>query len=113
MSKRKKQKAVSVKDKRSFMSIYDAKAFRTLKTPNAKLEKAAKEVMREIKKHFSTKPGGWDLDFESYKDDVFYKAFGHSLENYLLKRIPKGVSFAAKFGDSVDTVLTKTKRGKQ
>lgn len=56
-----------------------------LKTPNKALEKAAKTIMKDITNHFKT--DGWDLSFSSYVQDVFSTAFGHHLENYLLKHV--------------------------
>lgn len=55
------------------------------------LEKAAKKVAKTIKQHFrkGNKNGGWDLDYGFLVTDVFYEAFGHHLEDYLLTELCK------------------------
>jgi hypothetical protein len=56
-----------------------------------KLEAAAKEVANTIRQHFrkGNKNGGWYLDYSELVADVFYTAFGHHLERYLLAEICK------------------------
>lgn len=51
------------------------------------LKEAAKKVAKSTKQHF--KKDGWDLDYSELVADVFYTAFGHHLENYLLEEICK------------------------
>ena len=60
-----------------------------LSTPLKPLERAAKKGMKDLKDHFTLKDGGWPLDYSFYVSDIFYQAFGHHLENYLLKAIVK------------------------
>lgn len=80
------------------------KAMRALPTPIPRLKAAAATVLKKVRKHFKT--DGYDLDFSVLKDELFYAAFGHHLENYILSKLPKGVVFAGK-ADKVATVLTK------
>jgi hypothetical protein len=51
------------------------------------LEKAAKRVAKIIKQHM--KKDGWDLDYSAQVTEVFYEAFGHHLENYLITELCK------------------------
>lgn len=52
---------------------------------NRKLVNAAKLTVKEIDYHF--KKDGWDLDLNFQVDEVFYKAYGEYLENYLIKEL--------------------------
>lgn len=76
----------------------------SLPTPIAQFRKAAKPIMKEVKRHF--KRDGWDLDFGHLKDDLFYEVYGHHLENYILDLMPKGVCLTAK-ENNIKTVLSK------
>lgn len=80
------------------------KALHALPTPIPRLKAAAATALKDIRKHFKT--DGYDLDFSMLKDELFYEAFGHHLENYILAKLPKGVALTAK-SDKVATVLTK------
>ena len=51
------------------------------------LKKAAEEAVKEINQHF--KRDKWALDYSFYVTDIFYKAFHHHLENYLLVALSK------------------------
>lgn len=84
------------------------KALRALPTPILRLQIASATVLKDVRKHF--KKHGHDLDFSIIKDQLFYEAFGHHLENYILAKLPKNVALAGKT-DKVATVLTKVKRG--
>lgn len=63
---------------------------------NKKLEKASQEVMKEINHHF--KIDGWDLDFSVQLEQIFYHAFGHNLEIYLLPKVMKKYDLIVKDG---------------
>jgi hypothetical protein len=72
------------------------------------LEKAAKRVAKQIKQHM--KKDGWDLDYSFQVTDVFYEAYGHHLETYLLTELRKfrtPLALTAKAGTEV--VITKSK----
>lgn len=51
------------------------------------LTKAAKSVKRTVDHHF--KKHKWDLDYSFLVEEVFYKAFGFHLENFLLRELFK------------------------
>ena len=80
-----------------------------LPTPSPRLRAAAKEVMKGVRQHFRNKEHGWDLDFSIIKNEVFFEAFGHHLENYVLDMLPKNVALTCKDG-GYQTVLTKVRR---
>lgn len=61
--------------------------FSNLKTPIKGLVKSARARAKEIKHHFNK--DGWDLDYGMLVTDVFEQAYGHQLENYLLKELRK------------------------
>lgn len=74
------------------------------------LDKAATKVARSTKRHF--KKDGWNLDYGFLVSDVFYEAFGHHLETYLLKRLqvfgPKAKLYLKT--DSVESRVVVAKR---
>lgn len=51
------------------------------------LQKAAKKIARDTERHFKNPKQGWDLNYNWLVQDVFYEAFGHHLEEYLLEEL--------------------------
>lgn len=75
------------------------------------LQKAAKKVAKDIETHFnSKKDGGWPLSYSQYVADVFYDAFGHHLENYLLKELAKKKGYVIATNEIHNLVIKKEKR---
>lgn len=91
--------------KKEIKLIYNEKMFPTKN--NNELVKAAKLTMKEIDRHF--KKDKWDLDFNFQVEEVFYKAFGEHLENYLIKELflkPKKGYYVV-YSDKKGTVIRK------
>lgn len=77
------------------------------------LQKAAKKVARQMRDHM--KKDGWDLSYSFYVNEVFYQAFGHHLENYLLdalrrQRKRKPAIYMGFSRNSKEVVFTKRKK---
>ena len=55
------------------------------------LQKAAKKTIDDLhKNHFNpSKKMGWDIGYSMVVNDIFYDAFGHHLENYILVELAK------------------------
>jgi len=83
------------------------------KTKNKKLENAAKEIVKEIGEHFQ-KEGkkAWPLGASYYITEIFSRAFGHHLENYLFRELFKSKKYTLKSGKNGGLVIdrVKTKR---
>jgi hypothetical protein len=80
--KSKKNTKINLKNKKVVLTL-DQDFFPTQK--NAELTKAAKKVVKDIRKHF--KNDKWPLDFNFLVEEVFYEAFNEHLSNYLLKEL--------------------------
>lgn len=92
-------------------NIFEAKA-----VPNEELRKAAAKVVKELHEdHFNPrKKMGWDVLYNHYIDEVFYTAFGHHLENYLLVELSKKKGYVIKTSDKHDgLVISRQKKGKK
>jgi hypothetical protein len=88
--------------------------FKHINTQNKVLKKAAKQVFREVKDHF--KKDKWDLGYSMVVSDVFYRAYGHHLENYLLSELSNSklpLSLISKDGELVIHLETKNCRRKK
>jgi len=81
--------------------IIDEK-FLTNKNSDAALRKAAKKIVDDLHKtHFNPKKKqGWPLDYGMLVTDVFYEAFGHHLETYLLHELFKKKAYGIKTSDN-------------
>lgn len=73
------------------------------KLPYAVLKNASKKVMKRVLYHFNK--DGWDLDYNFLITDVFYTAFNHHLEDYLLQELYK-----SKKKRNYDLVLKTSKK---
>lgn len=51
------------------------------------LQNAAKEIAKETDKYFNNPKHGWDLCYHQLVTEVFYRAFGHHLEDYLTEAL--------------------------
>lgn len=60
------------------------------------LQDAARKAMKEVNAHF--KKDKWDLDYSHYVTDVFYRAFGHHLENYFFNELGKSGKYILRSG---------------
>ncbi len=92
----------------------DAKAWleatSSLKTQDKKLINAAKKVMKGIDEHFDPKmKHGWDLDYHSLVNEVFFQAYGHNLENYLLVELFKKECYTINTDKKFALVISKIK----
>ena len=65
------------------IGIKDMKKHKTVKVRFSNLESAAKEIAKETNAHFNNPKHGWDLCYHGLVTEVFYRAFGHHLEDYL------------------------------
>lgn len=85
--------------------------FKSLRTSDKQLRKAAKAIAKELKHHFDT--DGWDVNYSIVVQDVFERAYGHHLENYILKelsvKLKKFSLVTAKDGDLVIRVPKRRK----
>lgn len=70
--------------------------FKALEAPSKQFSKAAKSVLKDIEHHFKIQKNAWPLDYSFHINDVFYKATGHHLENYLLKELFKKEGYVLK-----------------
>jgi hypothetical protein len=81
------------------------------KTKNRKLDKAANEVMKEIEAHFKAEgKKAWPLSARHYITDIFYKAYGEQLENYLFKALFKTGKYMLKSGKNGGLVIDRAKK---
>lgn len=89
------------------------KLFKKVRTPDLQLRKAARKVMKQINEHM--KKDGWPLDYDMHKSDIFFEAYGHHLENYLLwalannKKQELQIVTSAKGGLLIEKVVKKSK----
>jgi len=60
---------------------------KTVKVRFKNLQNAAKEIAKETDAHFKNPKHGWDLCYHQLVTDVFYRAFGHHLEDYLTEAL--------------------------
>lgn len=57
---------------------------------NPAIKKAAIKIINELhKNHFNSKDCGWPISYSHIEDEVFYEAFGHNLEDYILPVLAK------------------------
>lgn len=76
------------------------------KGKNKKYITAAKKVAKDTLKHFST--DGWDLNFNTLLDEVFYEVNKENLEIYLLEQL-KDSGLVIKMGKGVRGVVVGKK----
>lgn len=79
---------MKLKKKRHVITI-PMELFKNSIAPVPIFRKAARKVMKDIKTHFTNKGEGWPVDYNFYVVEIFYEAFGHHLENYLLRELAK------------------------
>jgi len=61
--------------------------YKKLKLPNKALLISAKKLTAELERHF--KKDKWPLDYGIIVSDIFFEAYGHHLEQYLLHSLAK------------------------
>lgn len=76
------------------------------------LQKAAKKVVNSLhKEHFNpSKKMGWDLDYSLIVTDIFYEAFGHHLENYLLNSLAEKNCYSLTMNDKGTVLIRRNKK---
>lgn len=79
------------------------------------LQKAAKKSIDDLhKNHFNpTKKMGWDINYSMVVADVFYDAFGHHLENYVLVELAKKKCYSLCSSDKPAGGLVIRRTGKR
>lgn len=77
-------------------------------TVEQKLQKAAKQIVKEIDQHF--KKDGWDLTYDAYPHDLFYRVFKMGLDGFIVDAMQKYNGFGMTFKDG-NVVLVKRRRG--
>lgn len=80
--------------------------FADKKLPSKELRRAAKEEVTELLHHFEV--DGWDLDYNFIVKEIFRRAYGHNLEDYLIQALVKtDLSFELKTGEKGKTVISQ------
>jgi hypothetical protein len=81
------------------------------KTKDRKLDKAANEIVKEIEAHFKAEgKNAWPLAASHYITEVFSRANGEHLENYLFKALFKSGKYMLKSGKNGGLVIDKAKK---
>lgn len=79
------------------------------------LKKSAKKIVGELHKvHFNPKnKHGWPITYSGTIEDVFYDAYGHHLESYVINELIKYKCYSLQTGDDVrGTLIYKIKKTK-
>jgi hypothetical protein len=102
-----------MKKAKSLILRMDKKALkrRFKQLPNEHLKRAAKRVLKDVEKHMRT--DGWPLDYGFLVEDIYWKAYGHHLSDYMLN-----VLGSAKFKWQLSTrngslILVQTNKAKR
>lgn len=78
---------------------------KNLPIDSSAMMKAARRVVRSLKAHF--KKDKWPVNYSFYVQEVFYVAYGHHLENYLLKEMLRQLkTFTLETGKHGDLVIS-------
>jgi len=81
------------------------------KTKDKKLDKAANEIVKEIENHFKTEgKKAWPLAASFYITEIFSRATGEHLENYLFKALFKSGKYMLKTGENGGLVIDRAKK---
>jgi hypothetical protein len=81
------------------------------KKEELKYKKAAKKVVKQIDKHFTTRGHGWPLAYSLYKEDIFWEVNGKHLESYFLQALAESkINYVLESGNTGLVIKKSTKK---